>query len=765
MPDLDALINDIDKRATTVAAPKTGPSQYERESARNYVPQSATGAFLDQLGIEHSTPWSGVSNAGKFYGGMGKSLVVDPLVSAGRMLADPVSGVQGIIDSHKAQFDKAATDINSGHPVKAFGHTLAGSVPLVGPFVGDLADKIGTQDTLSGAGGIAGAMLPMFKGGRGALNEATLPGARRAAAERLASSGAGVDRIGDYGSAPASAIVDNTGLAMSGEGRLNQITAAKNAKLNAVRSLINSPEMTARPSQMFDAINSAADNVRSFITKPAALEELESLRQKAINRSITTSFDGKGTHFPDGVLDMRQWADKGINGKFGADTASISKQFYQSLRGNLKDQLNKIAPEVAPLNNEVHSLIDAEEQATRRFNSDGKKPVVNTSSIPAMVKSLIPGKTLASTTAQKLLSLGTKEAPNVPLHDVPMIMGDRTPNTWINGGDFRNPKLAAPVISSEGSYNLPKISDQELYNIWSNDDLSQEEVNYKFHSLPYPARQRYLELDNTYDSALAHGDTNHPWVINYGIRPDEFPTKYSTSVPTGPVGGNPPTYTTGPTAADIDLAHSQGGVLPVFDNAYFQRSINSLNNNPINSPSNITNPSFIVDTTTPAQESSPMVAGGANTLSSQPYSTYNNPAANSIPAVPERPALKPQKTVRSASPTIAAPTINSAPTADINPNSPYSPMGKSTMAGGYGYGSAPIKPEIAPPPTINSEQSPVLAPNYRPLTADTFPGEKVIVDGFPSTVSSVKKVGNKTVVRYSYKDKGGFLTFDEKEFK
>jgi hypothetical protein len=416
----------------------------------DYTPKSKTAGLMDELGISHGSLASGPANISKFYGTLGKDLFYEPAKFIGQTLGDPEGKLEEIRGSHQQMFDEAAENFQHGETLKGIGHHVAGSIPLIGPMAGGIADKIGTPETIEGVADATAAILPLSKTGREVIRRMTAPELRRSMARRIESSTTGTDRVGEYGSRPTDASLDNTGIAASSEGKLSQIKSAKQKILANVRRTLSSPAVAGRVSDITDRINTAANQVKSYVTNKSALRELEALRQKAITQAQSMTPDKSTVMTPEGVLNMRQWADGGITGEFGGNSASVSKKFFQHLRGQLKEHLNNVAPEVADLNNQAHSLIDAEEQATSKFNAEGKSPVVDTSSVPNTLKSIIPAKTLAKTTAAKLLSIGTKEPRVIPKPNVPlMIKGNH------GAFDARSMKVPKAPVTGGGKYSPP----------------------------------------------------------------------------------------------------------------------------------------------------------------------------------------------------------------------------------------------------------------------------------------------------------------------
>ena len=122
------------------------------------------------------------SAASRFLGGVGSGLDPRPLVQAAM---HPIQTAKGIVSAQGEQFGKAKEALGEGRYSEAFGHGLAGAVPLIGPGAAEMGERIGSGDGAGGLGEAATAMFPM--GSLGLARHAKVPvaGATRALPEIL----------------------------------------------------------------------------------------------------------------------------------------------------------------------------------------------------------------------------------------------------------------------------------------------------------------------------------------------------------------------------------------------------------------------------------------------------------------------------------------------------------------------------------------------------------------------------------------------------
>lgn len=598
-------------------------------------------------------------------------------------------------------------------------HSLGASIPMIGPPMAD--------------GNYAGAAGRLTGLGLAAMGEhGVFPKTRRAMAERFAASGTGTDIVGEYGSHPAEAVLDHSGVALTNKGRLAQLTKAKKSLLTEVRNTVATPEIAQRVSDITNRINSAAEQVKSYTTSARAAKEVELLRNKAIQKAMGISPTGTTILNPEGVLDLRQWADGGISGNFGANSASVSNQFYKYLRGELKDHLNNVAPEVADLNSQAHSLIDAEEQTTSHLNSESKKPVIDTHSIPSAIKSVLPAKTLVNSTASKLLSLGTKETRTIPKPNVPIM---RAPNAGSYDGGLG---IQPPRVAMSGSYEAPPQGVPPRADFAGTDagelfDVRNTTPGHVPNSLPFNGLS-----DSEPPLNIPQGNSGNVM----GLLPRGNPSRGGfrqgdqfTSYPSGPV-------TTPGVKFDPRLASS----MREFKVGRLEDWLSKVGYREGSGMAEAAKTESLLhmdpDYNSQPSQNIPVIAPPANIL----------PAQSPSPAPGQNVGLSRRPTVRSKVPTIPAKEVSH----HVTHPPEASPLGMPTQAGGYGLGSSAVTPPPFEPGRFNN------------VGKASQLGENVTisVNGKPTVakVSSVTKVNGLTKVRVTYPDVVG-TAFETFEFK
>lgn len=95
---------------------------------------------LSQYGTV-SDPSDGQKRQG--FGEAGKGFIegaYSVLPGAVRSILHPIDALSGLLDAHKAQFDKASESLKRGDYVDAAQHIAAGGLPVIGPMASDLLD-------------------------------------------------------------------------------------------------------------------------------------------------------------------------------------------------------------------------------------------------------------------------------------------------------------------------------------------------------------------------------------------------------------------------------------------------------------------------------------------------------------------------------------------------------------------------------------------------------------------------------------------------
>ncbi len=79
------------------------------------------------------------------------------------MAKHPVDALGGIVESHRKEYGKAADAFKQGRYVEAFGHGLAGNVPVVGPMAASIGEQAAQGDVAGAAGKAAVLLAPAGK--------------------------------------------------------------------------------------------------------------------------------------------------------------------------------------------------------------------------------------------------------------------------------------------------------------------------------------------------------------------------------------------------------------------------------------------------------------------------------------------------------------------------------------------------------------------------------------------------------------------------
>ena len=239
---------------------------WENDPVTSAAPKTAAPWLNDPLNAEPppslvpGTPNSGA--AGRFAGGLASSLNPVP------MLTHPIDTAKAAAKAQVGEFSKAkdaATgkgEFSSMTPLErassAFGHGLAGVVPLAGPAAANAGERIGSGDVAGGLGQAAGLLAteatPALAraGGRG-LSRTAEPLAEQALGIRA------VDR--KFGRTPGRAALDETTgvrpetIAGQAQTRMNDLTAQRN---NVLATSKNKVDLGPARNEVENAVTRAA---------------------------------------------------------------------------------------------------------------------------------------------------------------------------------------------------------------------------------------------------------------------------------------------------------------------------------------------------------------------------------------------------------------------------------------------------------------------------------------------------------------------------
>ena len=159
MPQQLELLLEAERRGIL---PPDKSSVLAEARRRGLVPTAAadTSRNPEQPGQQDSA-------AVRFLGGVGSGLDPRPLAQAAM---HPIQTAKGIVSAQGEQFGKAKEAFGEGRYSEAFGHGLAGAVPLIGPGAAAMGERIGSGDVAGGLGEAATAVSPIaaLRGARAA---------------------------------------------------------------------------------------------------------------------------------------------------------------------------------------------------------------------------------------------------------------------------------------------------------------------------------------------------------------------------------------------------------------------------------------------------------------------------------------------------------------------------------------------------------------------------------------------------------------------
>lgn len=329
------------------------------------------------------TPNSGA--AGRFAGGMASAL--NPIPA----LTHPIDTAKGAVKAQLGEFSKAkqaATgegQFSGMTPLErtssAFGHGLAGMVPLAGPAAANAGEQIGSGDVAGGLGSAAGllatSLTPKF-------SEATGRGLSRVA-EPVAEQALGIRSVDrKFGRVPGRAALDETTgvrpetVSRQAQTRMADLTAQRNTALGASP---NKVDLGPARSEVENGITrAAAGNSDTSHLIPMREQLNEPKPGFAGNTSPSMGAPlAPGTAGPVAPLTISQLQDPmnalAIRQRLGNDFTKfdmarpVSREQMavgNKAYGGLTNAIHAAVPESAPLDRRISNLIPIKESADIR---------------------------------------------------------------------------------------------------------------------------------------------------------------------------------------------------------------------------------------------------------------------------------------------------------------------------------------------------------------------------------------------------------------
>lgn len=308
-----------------------------------------------------------------FLGGMAETLIPDwesvkTIVKAGggnpRAAMDLLKGIFG---AHKEQFVKAGEAFGQGENLEGVGRVAAGMLPLAGPAAATAGERIGQGEVARGLGNAAGLLAPF---GAGKALEGVGAGARLA--------GKGLKRVvGSPEEIYQSALKPSTTFSLEKRARIlktgideripvNQkgLTKARNV-IEQIKSEVDA-RIAAATAESNPSVPTAAIAERIEQVKPrfqtvapeSDINALESLKQQFL--------DKYGESIPIAEAQkVKQNTYRQLKDKAYGEQKTAATEGEKALARGLKEELEKIVPELKALNQREGSVIALEKSLTR----------------------------------------------------------------------------------------------------------------------------------------------------------------------------------------------------------------------------------------------------------------------------------------------------------------------------------------------------------------------------------------------------------------
>lgn len=291
---------------------------------------------------------------------------VNPLPTLKRLASDPMGVVKDAAGAQIDQFRQAGNDLTNTREMprlgdrlsSAYGHGMAGLLPLIGPAAAQAGEQIGSGDTAGGMGRAAGLIAPIVAGPAVAKGVGK---AIEAPAGPIAETALGVRKLDRaYGKTPGKAVLEETTGVRPG--------TIENSARARLKTLNSDLENTVAGSNNPASLRPGIDVVNNAEAKAVGRNAKTTVDQLSPMRAHLTKDNFSGAAIPTVTTPSKLLALKrGFGDEFihnwNPDTMKDVRGTAAKTYHALKNELETAAPGSGPINERISSLIPVAERA------------------------------------------------------------------------------------------------------------------------------------------------------------------------------------------------------------------------------------------------------------------------------------------------------------------------------------------------------------------------------------------------------------------